>query len=194
MRSIPFAALLLAPVLALVLAGCGGQQPTATAVSSTSVPPTVESVSQGDDQLATLAATMGAAQPGTLVIPDNAETPNAPTAQPVVINKLLFTRIGGIAASSLTIELHGDGTLIRDGKSITVTPDDVKQIASILDQIHFFSLQGIFVGQGGTADAYLYSLSVDSTAGSRTITSQDGMTPPELSQAYDAILALSSGS
>ena len=191
MRSIPVVALL----ISLILAGCSGQQPTATAtaVPPTAVPPTAApAVSQGDDQLATLAATVGAAQPGTLVIPSDAKTPNAPAAKPIVISDLLFTRTGGIAASSLTIELKGDGTLTRDGKSASVSADDIKKIEALLDGINFFQLQGIFVSPSGTADAYRYSLSVDASTGSRSITSQDGMTPPELSQVYDAILALSS--
>jgi hypothetical protein len=187
MRSISFAALL----LALMLAGCGGQSPTATPVPPTAVPPTdVPVVSQGNDQLSTLAATLGAAQPGTLVIPNDDKTPNAPTPAPIVLDSLLFTQTGGIANLSLSIELHGDGTLIRDGKTSKVSTDDVKQIQSLLDGIHFFDLQGIFVGQAGTSDAYTYSLSVNAPTGSRTISSQDGMTPPELAQIYDAIRAL----
>ena len=187
MRPILFVAL----VCALVLTGCGGQQPTATAVPPTvTVQPTTGVVSQGDNALATLAATVGAAQPGTLVIPDQQTTPNAPTAVPIVINTLTFTQSGGIAAISQTTELHGDGTLIRDGQSSTVSQENVKKIASMLDGVNFFNLRGIFVSPAGTADAYRYSLSVDASAGSRTITSMDGMTPQPLADIYDAIRAL----
>src|SRR4051812_13570756 len=173
MRSISFVAL----VLALVLAGCGGQAPSPTAVPPTAAPATdVPVVSQDDNQLATLAATVGAAQPGTLVIPNDSKTPNAPTPAPIVLDSLLFTQTGGIANISLSIELHGDGTLIRDGQTSKVSADDVKQIQSLLDGIHFFTLQGIFVSPASAADAYTYTLSVNSPTGSRTISSQDGMT------------------
>ena len=190
MRSMVFAALL----FALVLAGCSGPQPTATTVPPTAVPPTdVPAVGNGNDQLATLAATMGVAQPGTLVIPNDQLTPNAPTPVPISIDDLLFTQTGGIAHVSLSIELRGDGTMIRDGQTSKVSVEGVQQIASLLDGIHFFQLQGIFVNPAAAADTYLYSLSVTSATGSRTITSQDGMTPPELAQIYDAIRTLSDG-
>ncbi|MCC6802987.1 MAG: hypothetical protein IT319_08885, partial [Anaerolineae bacterium] len=47
---------------------------------------------------------------------------------------------------------------------------------------------------GSPADAYRYSLTVNSPNGSRTIDSVDGMTPPELYQVYDAIRSLGTGS
>jgi hypothetical protein len=190
MRSISFAAL----VLALVLAGCGSQQqPTATAIPPTAVPPTNPVVGQGDNALATLAATIGAPQPGTLVIPQETQGANISTPAPIAINNVIFTQTGGIAHISLSIELDADGTLIRDGKTTKVSQDDVQKIETMLDGIHFFNLQGIFVSPAGTGDAYLYSLSVSAKTGSRTVTSQDGMTPPELGQIYDALRALNNG-
>jgi len=189
MRSISFAALLLALI---VLAGCGSQQqPTATAVPPTAAPPTNPPISVGDNTLATLAATVGAPAIGTLVIPQDTLAPNAPTVAPLAINSVIFTQTGGIAHISLSIELDSDGTLTRDGKSTKVSQDDVNKISALIDGIHFFNLQGIFVSPAGTGDAYLYSLSVDAATGSRTVTSQDGMTPPELGQIYDALRTLS---
>lgn len=188
MRYVRFAAIL----CAIILAACSGApQPTATPV-----PPTAEPSNPGisDSELAALAATLSAPAASTLVIPDEQETPNAPTAVPIVIDSLFFAQAGGIAGISLTIELHGDGTLIRDGETSTVSAEDVQQIAAQLDQIHFYDLQGIFTGPGSAADAYRYSLSVSSDTGSRTITSEDGMTPPELYAIYDAIRSLGSDS
>ncbi|MBI1256359.1 MAG: hypothetical protein GC204_02705 [Chloroflexi bacterium] len=190
MRLLVFAAFL----FAFVVAGCTSQQPTATTAPPTAVPPTnTPAGDASNDQIATMAATFGVSLPGTLVIPNDAKTPNAPTPVPIVIDDLLFTQTGGIANISLSIELRGDGTIIRDGQTSTVPEEGVQQIASLLDGIHFFQLQGIFTSPAGAGDAYLYSLSVTSPTGSRTVTSQDGMTPPELAQVYDAIRALSAG-
>ncbi len=51
-------------------------------------------------------------------------------------------------------------------------------------------MQGTFVSADSTADTYHYSLNVTSERGSRTVFSQDGLTPPELEQIYDALRAL----
>ncbi len=190
MRSVLFAA----AICALILAACSGTpQPTATPIPPTDEP-TTNPVAVGDTVLATMAATVGAPSAGTLVVPDEQRTPNAPTPVPVVIDDLYFAQAGGIAGITQTIQLFGDGKLIRDGETSTVSADDVQQIASLLDQIHFYELQGTFTGPGSPADAYRYSLTVNSPNGSRTIASVDGMTPPELYLVYDAIRSLGTGS
>ncbi len=183
MRPILFAAI----VCVLVLAACGGTpQPTATPVPPTAVPPTV---APANVSVATMAATLGLPQPGTAIIPDQ-PTPNAPTPEPISFTDITFTQTGGIANLALKIDLHGDGTLIRDGKTSAVTPSDIKAINTLLDQIQFFALQGIFVGPGATSDTYTYSVTVTTADRSRTIQSQDGLTPPQLNQLYDAIRKL----
>ncbi|MFN8449781.1 MAG: protealysin inhibitor emfourin [Anaerolineae bacterium] len=188
MRSVLFAAAL----CVLVLAACSRPpEPTATPVPPTTAPTTDIIV---NNDLSTLAATVGAPAPGTLVISDAQETPNAPTEAPIALDSLFFTQTGGIAGISLTIQLSGDGTLIRDGETSTVSADEVARVTALLDAVHFFSLQGIFSGPGSAADAYRYSLTVNGANGSRTITSDDGMTPPELYQVYDAVRNLGSGS
>jgi hypothetical protein len=169
------------------LAACGSPPtPTATPVPPTAAPTNPVS---SDNALATLAATVGAPQVGTMVVPEQ-ETPNAPTPMPISIDSLYYTQTGGIAGMSLTIQLRSDGTLIRDGKTSTVSPEAVQEISALLDSIHFFDIQGIFTGPSGATDTYRYSLTVNAPNGSLTITSEDGMTPPELYQVYDAIRAL----
>lgn len=181
--------------VALVLAACSG----APAPTATPVPPTATQAAPEvgeivpESALSTLAATVGAPPPGTLAIAQQ-ETPNAPTPMPIRIDSLYFTQTGGIAGTTLTIELRSDGTLIRDGATSTVTPEQIQQIATLLDGIQFFSIQGIFAGPSGAADTYRYSLTVDAPNGSKSITSEDGMTPPELYQVYDAIRALNQSS
>jgi hypothetical protein len=186
MRPLLFAVIL----CVLILTACSGAgAPTATSVPPTAVPPTNPSIPEVNNSLATLAATAGVnlSQPGTLVIPINALSPNAPTDAPIAFNDLTFTQTGGITGLNLVIQIKGDGTFIRDGKTARVTQDDLRKIETLLDGIHFFSLQGIFNGPSAPVDAYQYSLTVNAAQGSRTISSQDGLTPPELNQIYDAI-------
>ncbi len=186
---------ILAAILCVfVLAGCGGNstpEPTATAALPTDLPTNLP-VEVGDNSLATLAATSGVSVPvpGTLVVPTRA--PNATLAPATVIQQLSFTRSGGLAgADSLTIYLLGDGTVTRNADPAPkVTAEQVNNIAVLLDSIHFYDLSGIFTAPGGSADTYKYTLTVNSTNRSRTIISQDGMTPPELFGVYTAITNL----
>ncbi|MFN8560205.1 MAG: protealysin inhibitor emfourin [Anaerolineae bacterium] len=175
----------------LILAACSRPpEPTATSVPPTTVPTTDIIV---NNDLSTLAATVGAcARRSSCPILRRRRT--RPPEAPITLDSLYFTQTGGIAAISLTIQLRGDGTLIRDGETSTVSADEVAQVTALLDAVHFFSLQGIFSGPGSAADAYRYSLTVNGANGSRTITSDDGMTPPELYQVYDAVRNLGSGS
>lgn len=190
MRSV----LLVAMLCALILAACSGTpQPTATPIPPTEAPTSVP-ISSGDTVLATMAATVGAPSAGTLVMSNEQTTPNAPTPAPIVIDELYYAQAGGIAGITQTIQLNGDGTLIRDGETSSVSADEIERIAALLDQIHFFELTGTFTGPGSPADAYRYSLTVSSPNGSRTVNSVDGMTPPELYQVYDAIRSLGAGS
>ena len=53
---------------------------------------------------------------------------------------------------------------------------------SLLDQLNFFGLQGVFTAPGTSADTYQYSVTVNRAGSSRTIQAEDGFTPPELLQ------------
>ncbi len=184
MRAILFAAV-------LILAACGTATPTPTA---TVVPPTAAPtgapVATGESLLGALAATVPVPEAGTLMVPSNLETINPPTPAPVTIDQLNFTQSGGLAGTTLTIILRGDGTLIRDGQTSAATPEQVQKIASLLDSIHFFEMNGIFTGANASADTYRYTVTIVSAGRRRTITSQDGLTPPELYEVYDAIRTL----
>ncbi len=182
---------LAAVIAALLMAACtNAPSPTATLVPPTAEPPTnAPPVGQGENPLPDLPTDIFVPVPGTLIIPDQL-TPNAPTAEPITIDRLSYTQTGGITGATTTIILTGDGALTRNGQSSTVTQDDLHKIAALLDGIHFFDLQGIFTGPSSAADTYRYTLTVDSGSRSRTVTSQDGMTPPELHQVYNAIINL----
>ncbi len=183
--------LLVAIIGVLLLASCNNTpEPTATPVPPTAtevVAPTA--VANPADNLGDFEGTITVPIPGTLTVGNTGETPDAPTT-PLALDKLTFTQTGGAANVKFVIQLQGDGTLTRDGVTSTVSPDQVQQIAALLDQIDFYHLQGTFVSADSSADTYRYSLNVESAVGSRTIFSQDGLTPPELEQIYDAIRAL----
>ena len=186
--------ILIAAILcALVLAGCGGGAPGATATPAPPTEtPTVQPVEQGANQLATLAATSGVTvpQPGTMVVPTL--PPDATAAAPIEIFDLSFTRSGGLAgAVPLNIYLLGNGTLTRNAEAAaSVSAEQVNSLAALLDRIHFYDLEGIFTAPGGSNDTYKYTLTVNSASRSRTLVSQDGMTPPELFEVYNAIISL----
>ncbi len=178
-------------VILLVLAGCSGAaQPTPTATLAPTAGTTAEGVPTANNPQVQLAATINAPIPGTIVHSSTGQTPNAPTQSPIPFDTLSFTQTGGIAKISLTITLNRDGTLVRDGKTSTVTPDQVKQISDLLNQMDFFHLNGQFVSIGGSADSYRYTLTVTSGGDSNTIVSDDSLTPPQLFTLYNAIRAL----
>ncbi len=185
--------LLVAIIGALLLASCNNTpEPTATPVPATAteiVAPTTAASTNPEDNIGDFAGTITVPIAGTLIVGNTGETPNAPTA-PLVFDKVTLTQTGGAANVNFVIQLQGDGTLTRDGVTSTISQDQVQQIAALLDQIKFYQIQGTFVSADSTVDTYRYSLSVDSSIGSRTIFSQDGLTPPELEQIYDAIRAL----
>jgi hypothetical protein len=180
----------------LFLAACGSAATPTPTLTATAIPateaPTGAPVSLGEDTLATLGATLNVPAPGTLVVPRYIETPNAPTAEPITIDQLGFSQSGGLDGQSLTIVLKGDGTLTRNGQTSQVSQDAVRNLAALLDSIHFFDLTGIFTGANVAPDTYRYTVAVESAGRRRTISSQDGMTPPELMQLYDAIRSLGS--
>src|SRR5579871_475636 len=133
---------LVAAILAmLVLAACSSSTPTPTA---TSVPPTQAPATNNavvpNNPIGTMAATLGIPQAGTAVIPNDNLTPNAPTPAPITFTDLNFSQTGGIASISISIDLKGDGTLTRDGKTSKVTQDDIDNIDKLLDTAHFFDL------------------------------------------------------
>lgn len=197
MRPRLFLAIIGVFLLASFLASCGGSPtdtPTATPVPPTEPAATAESTDTvalpNADDLSDFAGTVSVPIPGTLSVANTGETPNAPTRAPISLDLLVFSQTGGLANVNEVIELHGDGTLIHNGASSTVGQDKIQAITDMLNQIHFYDINGTFIDASGAADAYHYSLTVQSDQGSRTIFSQDGLTPQELSDVYDAIRAL----
>lgn len=161
-------------VTLVFLAACQQAQPPAPTLDTSLATPAANAVPTNPPQREIIT---GQPQmiPGT-IIPAAVEDPMAGTP----FDRILFTRSGGITGQTLTVEIRGDGTVIRDDVTSQISPEQVKQITDILDRMDFFGLQGVFTSPGTGADIYQYSITVDRQGASRTIKAQDGLTPSQL--------------
>jgi len=175
--------LLLAVISLFVLTSCNGQTAPTQAVLPTTIP----------DTPTTEAAQQQATPVIEITIPPVGQLIGAATEDPeagLVFDTIVFTQARGSNPPDLTIELHSDGTLIRNGHTSTVSADQVTAIDTMLDQLNFFGIQGIFEAAAINPDDYVYSITVDRAGSSRTIDAQDTYTPEELKNLFAAIIAL----
>ncbi len=167
-------------VLAL-LSACGTTTPTPTA--------TVEGTPNlaVTDEVSVISMTIEVPIAGTLVM----GLSNVPAGgrPPVEFETIYFARSGGIAGQPLNIELRSDGTLIRDDETTAVSDETLTAMNDRLNRIDFYGLQGVFTGPV-SSDAFSYDLTVASSIGSRTVSAQDGFTPPELIDLFNFISQL----
>ncbi len=178
----------LALTLIILLAACGGSPaPTATPEPPTPEPATTAETGAANP-FGDLSATP-AALPGTF-IPASGATIESPNAEPFRFDSLVFTQTGGLSGVDVRVELRGDGTLIRNGATTSISAEEVQRVTDMLAAIDFYRFQGIFVGSGASPDAYRYTLTVDGPLGSRTVMAEDGLTPMELLFIFDSIRAL----
>lgn len=182
--------ILLIVVCAVFLAACGGNTPAATnpppADGATAVPPTSAPPAASTER-AFETGQPPLPIPGTLVA---AATEDPEAGQPY--QTVLLERSGGLAGKPLVVQI-ANGQVARDGVVVMVAADDVTAIYTLLDQIGFFGLQGVFTTAGAGADMYTYRLTAERNGASRTIDAQDGSTPPDLQRLMDTILRLGQG-
>ena len=169
-------------LFSLLFAACTPASPTPTAT-----PPPETTFEPGTNPADVISLTIAVPPPGTLVVGSS----NVPEGgrPPIEFTIVYFSRTGGIAGQQLLIELRRDGTVIRDGETSTVPETIIADINNRLNLIDFYGIQGIFTGPLAP-DAFLYSLTVDSNVGSRTINAQDGLTPPELADLFNFFVGL----
>jgi hypothetical protein len=122
---------------------------------------------------------------GTMIAPAT-EDPEAG----LIFDVVYLEQTGGFTGIPLTVEIHSDGRLVRDGVEGRVTPEQVAEIDNIIKEIKFFGIQGQFEPAAANPDAYLYKISVDRGGASRTINAQDGFTPEPLLRLINAVSAL----
>jgi hypothetical protein len=187
-------------ILMLFLGACGGDAaptsaPTAQTSSDTTAAPTTEVVVPTQPQSGspvvmerTLVYETGQptlSAPGTLVA---AATPDPDIG--LIFDLIQFEQTGGITGETITIELRGDGTLVRNGVASTISQDQVVFIDNMLDQMNFFGITGVFTAPGRGADLLYYILTVERAGTSVTLRAQDGLIPPELGQLLTLIGSL----
>lgn len=118
----------------------------------------------------------------------------AATAEPDAANQpfdyILYTQDGGPSNASIIIEVYGDGRVVRNGESLTASPDAIAAVDQKIKEISFFNIQGIFTTAGAAPDIYRYTLTVESELGSKMIRAQDGYTPQPLLELFSQVVAL----
>lgn len=124
--------------------------------------------------------------PGTAVIPVT-EDPSTDLSQNA-FTIIFYEEQGGLDDTSLVLEIHADGRVVRNGVESQITPAEIARLTDALIEASFFNLQGVFTQPGVGSDVYSYALTVTLEDGSESrIDAQDGYTPPELQRLFSAI-------
>jgi hypothetical protein len=158
--------------------------PTTPTATDPAVAATINAI---NDAAATSGASVG--------IP-SIEAPNSTISAPVtedpdagaVFDEIYFSQTGGLAGTSLVVQVYPDGRVLRDGQPYQISADQVSAIDSALDAMDFFGMQGSFTSPGGGRDTYTYELSVSRGDDSRLVVAEDGLIPPELMDVFSMIL------
>lgn len=167
----------------LLLAACNSSSAPTQTLAPTAAPAT--ETPEPERQQATPIA--------EITLPPVGELVAAATEDPeagLVFDLIVFTQTGGPNNADLTIELRSDGTLVRNGQTSTVSPEDVIAIDTMLDELNFFGIQGIFAAAAPNPDVYSYTITVERAGASRMINAQDTYTPVELKELFAAIINL----
>jgi hypothetical protein len=169
----------------LLLSACASTTDN-TAVTGAPQPPASETISDAQLTLTPVLPVDVTLPPaGTMVAPAT-EDPEAG----LMFDVVYLEQSGGFTGIPLTVEVHSDGRLVRDGVEGNVTPEQVAEIDNIIKEIQFFGIQGQFEPAAANPDAYLYKISVDRGGSSRTINAQDGFTPDPLLRLINAVSLL----
>jgi hypothetical protein len=158
-----------------------GQEPTEDfAATQAALPTSVPQVRSYETDEASSGFTLPI--PGTMIA---AVTPDPNVG--LIFDTVQFVRTGGITGKTLTIDIKSDGSVVRDGVPSTISPDQVTLIDTVIDQLNWFGLDGVFEAPGTSADTYHYSVTVERAGSSRTINAEDGFTPSELLQFFSLL-------
>ena len=188
---------LLLIICAVLLAACGGTpstpEPATPDPNAASVPtsdpnqiatPITPVATQAPREYATGQPPLP--EPGTLV-PPATEDPEA--GRPFDI--IEFQRTGGLEGGTLTAQILGNGSIIRNDAAGTITQEQVAQLTSIIDEIGFFGLEGTFSAPGTSADVFTYTITIERAGPNRTIVAQDGYIPDALMRLINALVEVS---
>ncbi len=185
---------LLALLLPALLAACATAQPaplpTAAGVETTTAPEAAPA-----DGSATPLPPLDVTVPPLGVIVTAAVTAEPPDGSgfdtSARFESLIFQQTGGPNNLDLLIEVAADGSVRRDGALVTVAPEALAAVDQKLKAVDFFNIMGQFTIAGGpSSDQYRYRLSVQQDGAGRSISAQDGYTPPALLELFGLIAAL----
>lgn len=123
------------------------------------------------------------ALPGTLVASET-EDPDAN----ILFTSIRLERTGGTGGVPLTVEVFGDGRIIRNGAAGTISQDVIARLQDHIVTLNFFGMQGTYLGPGGDDTVYRYRLTVDREGTTRTINAMDGFIPREIQRFIGAII------
>jgi|GEM_PF-1142664 hypothetical protein len=171
-----FTLCLIAAVFAL--AACGGT-PTPTPTPTEVIEEATQQVDSATAvPLAEIAQTIAIPAPGTLMPGSGVVTPGE-TYTPLTFDTVQLEIFNSGLGINYAITVYSDGRIVRDDTETFVSRETVSALAGLLEQIDFFDMQGIFTGDG-VGSGNRYYLTVSGERGSRTVTADDGITPPEL--------------
>lgn len=191
-------------LVVLLLAACADAAPSDTTNNtpppgSNDIPvPTTEAGTTADGSTADGEATedpISAARvniqpPGTIVAPAT-EDPDPNAGQPFDI--IQYEQTGGINDITLTVEVRSDGTVIRDGETLTVAPAEINALNALLEEIDFYNIQGQFTVAGSSQEIYYYRVTVSRGGSDIMIRAQDGYTPDDLLRLFSALSLIGTG-
>jgi hypothetical protein len=125
--------------------------------------------------------------PGTVVMAET-EDPDAG----LMFTKIIYYQTGGVGGGTpLSIEVRGDGTLIRDGATTMISQDQVNALQSLIVQANFFGISGVFTAAGSSQEIVRYRVSVERSDGSSVaISMEEGLVPDVLVPLLTAISSL----
>lgn len=189
--------LIIVGLMALIIVACQ-TAPEATAT----LPPTTAPNPPATDAASTAEVTVDVQAVATQIAVDITMPPPgtpvtaAVTQDPLAgasFDSIIFEQTGGITQTTLTVEVYGDGRVVRDGVTSTISAEQLNAINQALQAANIFGLQGQFVMPGVNEDAYYFTITVDIAGAGRTIRAQDGYTPDELMDLFNTISVLGSG-
>ncbi|MEQ8672208.1 MAG: hypothetical protein RLP44_10360 [Aggregatilineales bacterium] len=105
---------------------------------------------------------------------------------------IFYEQSGGINDETLRIEVYSDGRVTLDGESVAPARSaEIEAIATLMDEINFFGMQGTFLGPAATDDTYYYRMGASQNEGlSRLIQARDGFMPPEIIRLFALVRGL----
>lgn len=188
----------------LILAACGGGEPTNTPAPTTNAVSTDENAPEitveftpGDPALAiaTTAAENNViiqqSAPGTLIFQQASGEGTQPAPDtPFSFNLIMVQRYGGLSGENFIIRLSSDGTLDRNGEVSQLSADQIERVRVMFDEVNFYGASGIFTDASANDETIYYTIGVDGDRGTVSITAQEGLVPPQLLEIVNTIFEL----